>query len=251
MNSIGLPGANRLEIGLTSQKNAEKSLHIHPWRLSFRPRKPFRKAQQVSLWVPNIDVTCRNSWNSLFYFSFRVEALFSVGGNNGWQKITQETIFSIPKVRGAQCWCTQRYTHYIDLVLCLLLFPRCAQMIIATKQSVSSSAKSNREASGTEDDDSVNEVEIIEPAIGWAYVGSHNFTSSAWGTLSGSAFNPILNVSVSSEAPSQILTVYIRWSRSPIMSLVSYFLSKMKMKQIVRLALNGLRGNTQAMMNLG
>jgi len=83
-------------------------------------------------------------------------------------------------------------------------------MIIATKQGVSSSAKSNRETSDAEDGDSVDSVEIIEPAIGWAYVGSHNFTASAWGTLSGSAFNPVLNVSVSSEAPSQILIAYIR-----------------------------------------
>ena len=30
--------------------------------------------------------------------------------------------------------------------------------------------------------------------VGWAYLGSHNFTPSAWGTLSGSAFTPILNV---------------------------------------------------------
>ncbi|KAH7882123.1 tyrosyl-DNA phosphodiesterase-domain-containing protein [Phlebopus sp. FC_14] len=30
--------------------------------------------------------------------------------------------------------------------------------------------------------------------IGWAYVGSHNFTPSAWGTLSGSGFNPVLNI---------------------------------------------------------
>ncbi|KAJ6575763.1 tyrosyl-DNA phosphodiesterase-domain-containing protein [Mycena vulgaris] len=28
----------------------------------------------------------------------------------------------------------------------------------------------------------------------WLYVGSHNFTASAWGTLSGSGFNPVLNV---------------------------------------------------------
>ena len=33
-----------------------------------------------------------------------------------------------------------------------------------------------------------------EKLIGWAYVGSHNFTPSAWGTLSGSAANPSLNV---------------------------------------------------------
>ncbi|EJF61409.1 phospholipase D/nuclease [Dichomitus squalens LYAD-421 SS1] len=29
---------------------------------------------------------------------------------------------------------------------------------------------------------------------GWVYVGSHNFTPSAWGTLTGSAFNPTLNI---------------------------------------------------------
>ena len=33
-----------------------------------------------------------------------------------------------------------------------------------------------------------------EPPIGWMYIGSHNFTPSAWGTLSGSAFTPVLNV---------------------------------------------------------
>ncbi|KXN83273.1 Tyrosyl-DNA phosphodiesterase 1, partial [Leucoagaricus sp. SymC.cos] len=70
-----------------------------------------------------------------------------------------------------------------------------SKMIIATKQHISlSSGKSKRVASDTEDDESDEEVKIVEPAIGWAYVGSHNFTPSAWGTLSGSAFNPILNI---------------------------------------------------------
>ncbi|KAF8547998.1 phospholipase D/nuclease [Imleria badia] len=37
--------------------------------------------------------------------------------------------------------------------------------------------------------------EAQKDPIGWAYVGSHNFTPSAWGTLSSSsAFNPTLNV---------------------------------------------------------
>ncbi|KAI0030960.1 tyrosyl-DNA phosphodiesterase-domain-containing protein [Vararia minispora EC-137] len=31
--------------------------------------------------------------------------------------------------------------------------------------------------------------------IGWAYIGSHNFTPSAWGNLSGSAFSPVINIS--------------------------------------------------------
>lgn len=68
------------------------------------------------------------------------------------------------------------------------------KMIIATIQHTNpASASLNREGSDTEEDEP--EVKIIEPAVGWAYVGSHNFTPSAWGTLSGSAFNPILNVS--------------------------------------------------------
>lgn len=48
----------------------------------------------------------------------------------------------------------------------------------------------------SDDDDEI--VEVGAPsrgaAVGWAYVGSHNFTPSAWGTLSGSSFNPTLNV---------------------------------------------------------
>lgn len=51
----------------------------------------------------------------------------------------------------------------------------------------------------TDDDDS-SIVEIVEEddekgkPYGWLYIGSHNFTPSAWGTLSGNAFNPMLNV---------------------------------------------------------
>lgn len=43
-------------------------------------------------------------------------------------------------------------------------------------------------------DSSTSDIEVIHPALGWVYVGSHNFTQSAWGTLSGSGFNPVLNV---------------------------------------------------------
>jgi tyrosyl-DNA phosphodiesterase-1 len=46
------------------------------------------------------------------------------------------------------------------------------------------------------EDSEDDEIEAVAPAIGWAYIGSHNFTPSAWGTLSGSAFQPVLNVSV-------------------------------------------------------
>ncbi|KAG7442445.1 phospholipase D/nuclease [Guyanagaster necrorhizus] len=36
--------------------------------------------------------------------------------------------------------------------------------------------------------------EVVDAPIGWGYLGSHNFTPSAWGTLSGSAFRPVLNL---------------------------------------------------------
>ncbi|KAK2460371.1 hypothetical protein APHAL10511_007536 [Amanita phalloides] len=55
--------------------------------------------------------------------------------------------------------------------------------------------RENSIISSEESDTADDEIQVIESAVGWAYVGSHNFTSSAWGTLSGSAFNPILNIS--------------------------------------------------------
>lgn len=48
----------------------------------------------------------------------------------------------------------------------------------------------------SESDTPENVPDVQREPIGWAYVGSHNFTPSAWGTLSGSAFNPTLNVGV-------------------------------------------------------
>lgn len=50
------------------------------------------------------------------------------------------------------------------------------------------STESRSERDGDEDAGSAK-------LAGWVYVGSHNFTPSAWGTLSGSGFNPALNVS--------------------------------------------------------
>jgi len=50
-------------------------------------------------------------------------------------------------------------------------------------------------------DSSDDDVRIIEnpsrpktKLVGWLYVGSHNFTPSAWGTLSGSHMSPVLNI---------------------------------------------------------
>ncbi|KAF8841337.1 phospholipase D/nuclease [Paxillus ammoniavirescens] len=55
-----------------------------------------------------------------------------------------------------------------------------------------STAQNSETESETEPQDDA--VEAINEPIGWAYVGSHNFTPSAWGTLSGSGFNPVLNL---------------------------------------------------------
>ncbi|ETW80095.1 hypothetical protein HETIRDRAFT_459808 [Heterobasidion irregulare TC 32-1] len=74
-----------------------------------------------------------------------------------------------------------------------------SKMIIATFEDTSTSANSSR--STTVDTESDDDIEIIDGdgkekrrVIGWTYVGSHNFTPSAWGTLSGSGFTPILNI---------------------------------------------------------
>lgn len=61
------------------------------------------------------------------------------------------------------------------------------------------SKRTNDHDSDVEDGAGSSDVEeVVGPQLhGWAYIGSHNFTSSAWGTLSGSAFNPTLNVHLS------------------------------------------------------
>ncbi|KAG1873180.1 tyrosyl-DNA phosphodiesterase-domain-containing protein [Suillus subluteus] len=77
------------------------------------------------------------------------------------------------------------------------------KMIIATyrpKKSIfetsSQSKGKEKELSDSETEPESDDIEIQNDPIGWAYVGSHNFTPSAWGTLSGSGFNPVLNVDV-------------------------------------------------------
>lgn len=76
-------------------------------------------------------------------------------------------------------------------------------MVLGTfRPSATSSLASRVKPEVVDDDDDI--VEIPPPSadcIGWAYVGSHNFTPSAWGTLSGSGFTPVLNVRISSVRP--------------------------------------------------
>ena len=73
-------------------------------------------------------------------------------------------------------------------------------MIIATLQSNAYLVKKSRNQEPSDSEDEVDDdIQEVEPGIGWIYVGSHNFTPSAWGTLSGSSFNPILNVGAFSQ----------------------------------------------------
>ncbi|TFK73058.1 phospholipase D/nuclease [Pluteus cervinus] len=67
-----------------------------------------------------------------------------------------------------------------------------SKMILATIKQTPAGAKKGRESDTESDTD--DEIQEVQPALGWLYIGSHNFTPSAWGTLSGSDFNPILNV---------------------------------------------------------
>jgi tyrosyl-DNA phosphodiesterase-1 len=67
-------------------------------------------------------------------------------------------------------------------------------MIIAKFQGAGSSPE--KDFSSDADSDIVEVEKDQDDLLGYAYVGSHNFTPSAWGTLSGSGFTPILNASV-------------------------------------------------------
>jgi len=67
-----------------------------------------------------------------------------------------------------------------------------SKMIIATFLGAASSPDKGL---GADADSDVVEVQTDQnDLVGYAYIGSHNFTPSAWGTLSGSGFTPILNV---------------------------------------------------------
>ncbi|EIN05149.1 phospholipase D/nuclease, partial [Punctularia strigosozonata HHB-11173 SS5] len=78
-----------------------------------------------------------------------------------------------------------------------------SKMVLATfrpKGGQSTLVDSDSETESETESESDEEVKIVEPKerkkklVGWIYVGSHNFTPSAWGNLSGSAFGPIMNI---------------------------------------------------------
>ena len=69
--------------------------------------------------------------------------------------------------------------------------------------------------SSTDEDSDSEAVEVKmeqDNAVGYAYVGSHNFTPSAWGTLSGTGYTPVLNVSVSASNAASVDSI----TKSPL-----------------------------------
>ncbi|KAL7278790.1 hypothetical protein ACG7TL_007799 [Trametes sanguinea] len=72
-----------------------------------------------------------------------------------------------------------------------------SKMILATfrdKRGTLDNQSRSSTTSQSQSSQEVNEDEDKDPLVGWLYMGSHNFTPSAWGTLSGSGFTPTLNV---------------------------------------------------------
>ena len=122
--------------------------------------------------------------------SLRAEGRCSVEGTSGRAQSFLEISSTSPGANGGVCSCIPRYTTHVRYVL--LIANPLRQMILGIIRDKSTTS-GNRSDSETEDeDDSVSGSK--EKPIGWLYMGSHNFTPSAWGTLSGSAFNPTLNV---------------------------------------------------------
>lgn len=65
----------------------------------------------------------------------------------------------------------------------------------------SSPSDGSRTESSSGSENGEDEIQELDPernenVLGWLYVGSHNFTPSAWGNLSGTSFTPSLNVRI-------------------------------------------------------
>lgn len=104
--------------------------------------------------------------------------------------------------------CTLRLNHHLQMIIATFrqkqhLFGSPAKASAAPSSSSAGKCKSKVEVitisdseTETDTDNETGSGNAAQPKqpLGWAYVGSHNFTPSAWGTLSGSGFNPVLNV---------------------------------------------------------
>ncbi|KAI1791374.1 phospholipase D/nuclease [Ganoderma leucocontextum] len=73
-----------------------------------------------------------------------------------------------------------------------------SKMVLGTFRNKPSGSRRRQQTLTDSEDEADNDGRPADrsgqPLAGWVYVGSHNFTPSAWGTLSGSAFNPTLNI---------------------------------------------------------
>ncbi|GJJ05818.1 hypothetical protein Clacol_000005 [Clathrus columnatus] len=88
------------------------------------------------------------------------------------------------------------------------LFSMTQIMILGTFEYASSQGNSaskvlssKNSGSNSSSDDETEEVKEVNTdydtsLISWLYVGSHNFTPSAWGNLSGTGFSPVMNVGI-------------------------------------------------------
>jgi hypothetical protein len=107
----------------------------------------------------------------------------------------------IRRARGGTFSCIPRFARII-IIRCHFILTLREEMIIAIireegqmggkGKGKKSDYDSDTDTDTDMDDDDV--VEVKDEKVGWVYIGSHNFTPSAWGNLSGSSFNPVLNV---------------------------------------------------------
>ncbi|THH13363.1 hypothetical protein EW146_g6842 [Bondarzewia mesenterica] len=91
-----------------------------------------------------------------------------------------------------------------------ILFPTAEWMIIATFEESGASGEASNSDTETKSGD---EIEVVDGkgkekkrVLGWMYTGSHNFSASAWGTLSGSGSTPVLYVRLVAPRASRIMS---------------------------------------------
>ena len=119
---------------------------------------------------------------------------------SGGQRNFREINFTIRRARLEVFLCIPRSDIPLDCTGTVLM--QHAKMIIAIMHDEGllggkgNGKKADYDSDTDTDTDMEDDViEIKDEKVGWAYIGSHNFTPSAWGNLSGSSFNPVLNVS--------------------------------------------------------
>lgn len=203
MNFTGLPVESRLKIGLIPRRKSGRSSLSRPSRSYIHPLKQFR--------IPRLE-----SWSVLSRKSH--QTFFHQESNRRWlagwryhvlpeepmagEEFSQKSISRFEKQRRA---CADALE---GIFVCIPFQPGIptdfyhVQMIIGLLRENHFSS-SNPKGKGSQlaadadsEEEEDDEIQTVDQNVGWAYIGSHNFTPSAWGTLSGSSFNPVLNVSM-------------------------------------------------------